>query len=79
MNLEITKSAIKDINKLDTSARQRILTAINKLPFGDVRRLQGYFNYYRLRVGNFRVIYSIENDTITVSAVLPRGDVYKHI
>lgn len=79
MEIQITKTAIKDIKKLDKPTRDRLLEGINKLPLGDVKRLQGYINYYRLRIGNFRVIYSFENGTIIIMAVLPRGEVYKHI
>lgn len=79
MNFQITKTAVKDIKKLDTPTRERILQGIYKLPLGDVKRLQGYSNYYRLRIGDFRIIYSVNGETIIVSAVLPRGEVYKHI
>lgn len=79
MEILITKTAVKDIKKLDTPTRERILNSIYKLPFGDVKRLQGCDKYCRLRVGNFRVIYSLDSETITISAVLPRGEVYKHI
>ncbi len=79
MEIQITKTAIKDIKKLDKPTRDRLLEGINKLPLGDVKRLQGYINYYRLRIGNFRVIYSFENGIIIIMAVLPRGEVYKHI
>lgn len=79
MNIQITKTAIKDIKKLDTPTRNRVIKGIYDLPLGDVKRLQGYTNFYRLRIGNFRVIYSLDNDTITVSAVLPRGNAYKHM
>lgn len=79
MEIQITKTAIKDIKRLDKPTRDRILKGIYKLPLGDVKRLQGYINYYRLRIGDFRVIYSVNGETIIVSAVLPRGEVYKHI
>ncbi len=79
MEIRITKTAIKHVKKLDSPTRNRILSSINKLPFGDVKKLQGYDNYYRLRVGDFRVIYSLDDETITISAVLPRGEAYKQI
>ena len=79
MNFQITKTAVKDIKKLDVPTRERILQGIHKLPLGDVKRLQGYTNYYRLRIGDFRIIYSVNGETVIVSAVLPRGEVYKHI
>ena len=79
MEVRITKTAIKNVKKLDSPTRDRILRSINKLPFGDVKKLQGYDNYYRLRVGDFRVIYSLDDETITISAVLPRGEAYKQM
>lgn len=79
MEILITKTAVKNIKKLDTPTRERIISSIYKLPFGDVKRLQGYNNYYRLRVEDFRVIYSLDGEAITVLAVLPRGEVYNHI
>lgn len=79
MEIRITKTAIKNIKKLDTPTRERVLNGIYKLPLGDIKRLQGYNNYYRLRVSDFRVIYTIAENTITILSVLPRGEVYKHI
>lgn len=79
MEIKITKTAVKNIKKLDTITKERILNGIYKLPLGDIKRLQGYNNYYRLRISDFRVIYSISENTITILSVLPRGEVYKHI
>ena len=79
MEIKITKTAVKNIKKLDATTRERILNSIHKLPFGDIKRLQGYTNYYRLRVGDYRIIYMSEGNIITISAVLPRGEVYKNI
>ena len=57
----------------------RLYAAIEQLPLGDVKRLQGSKNpvLYRLRVGSYRVIYSTDVDTITVLRIDTRGDVYK--
>ena len=35
--------------------------------------------FYRVRLGNYRMIYRVENDVVTVFAVAfgPRGDIYK--
>ena len=79
MEIQITKTAVKDMKKLDVPTRNRILKGIYKLPLGDVKRLQGYENYYRLRIGDFRIIYLFDGDKIIISAVLPRGEAYKHM
>jgi mRNA interferase RelE/StbE len=47
----------------------------------DVKRIKGKRNeYFRLRLGNYRVVYAIINGKIVVIETLlagPRGDVYK--
>jgi len=80
--VEWTKRALKEAARLDATTRQRVLAAIKRLceeNQGDVRRLQGVEEvYYRLRVGDWRVIFSYQDDlTILVHRVRPRGDAYK--
>ena len=79
MYIRYDKIAVKHIESLDKTCKQRIKTAIEKLPFGDIKKHKGYQNDYRLRVGNFRVLFSLENDIITIKDVLPRGQAYKRI
>lgn len=42
----------------------------------DVKRLVGRPGL-RLRVGDWRVIYEVEGETLTVLRIAPRGDVYR--
>lgn len=79
MRIEYNREAIKHISKMDKHTKQRLKNAIEKLPAGDVKKLQGYLVDYRLRVGDLRVIFSVEDDIITVKDVLPRGQVYKRL
>jgi len=44
---------------------------------GDVKKLKGSRNEYRLRVGNYRVIFELEGRTATVYAVGNRKDIYR--
>jgi mRNA interferase RelE/StbE len=44
---------------------------------GDVKKLQGSQNEYRLRVGNYRVMFRLERDIIAVYKVGDRKDVYR--
>ena len=57
----IEKPAQKFIKRLDKVDKERILRAIAKLPDGDTKALQGHKGYYRLRVGSYRIIYTIHN------------------
>lgn len=79
MKIQYEKEAAKHIQTQDKPTRIRLKTAIERLPDGNVKKLQGYKNDYRLRVGNLRVLYSIENDIITIKDVLPRGQAYKRL
>ena len=79
MRIEYEKDAAKHINKMGAPMKQRIKKAIEKLPSGDVIKLQGLSEDYRLRVGNLRVLFSVHNETIVVKNVLPRGQAYKRL
>jgi len=57
----------------------QLYKAIEQLPLGDVKRLHGQKEppLHRLRVGDFRIIFCMENDSITILRIDNRGDVYK--
>ena len=76
----IDKRALKFLQKQSPDQRERLLKAIYKLPeLGDIKPMSGHENLYRLRVGTYRVIYTIENNILTVRVLTigNRGDVYK--
>lgn len=76
----IDKPAMKFLNKQPQAQRERLLRAIYRLPeSGDIRPMSGFQNRYRLRVGTFRVIYTILDDLLIVQVLTigNRGDVYK--
>ena len=79
MQIEYKKKAVKYIDSCDKIEKQRLKTAIEKIPFGDIKKLQGFENDYRLRVGDLRVLFSINDDTIVINDILPRGQVYKRL
>lgn len=80
MDIIFTKQAIKQTEKLDKVTKQRIKIAIDNLPLGDVKRLQGQKNpLFRLRVGDFRILFEMTAEQIKIRYILPRGEVYKNI
>ena len=79
MRIEYKKKAIKYINSEDRAAKKRLKDAIEKIPFGDIKKLTGFENEYRLRVGDLRVLFTVENNIITVNEIRPRGQVYKRL
>jgi mRNA interferase RelE/StbE len=78
------KEAAKSLSKIPSKAAQSIrrkLEAIAANPYGnhpDAKKLQGR-DGYRLRIGDWRVIYEIQNDQllILVLKIAPRGEVYR--
>jgi len=76
MKTIFSKRAVKALNKINNPFKQNIKEAIEKLPAGDVKKLQGYKNAYRLRVGDYRILYDISS-AIEITDILPRGAAYK--
>ena len=76
MEIRYSKQASKFLQKQSRQVQLRIIKAINKLPAGDVKKMQG-INYYRLRVGDFRVIFSNDGTVLMVEKIGNRGEVYK--
>jgi len=79
LHVQYTKEAEKEIKKLDRHMKQRIKQAIERLPLGDIKKLKGYQNDFRLRVGEYRIILSSTNGYIIIKAILPRGEAYKRL
>ena len=78
--IDFDKRAVKFIAKQPKPQRERLFNAIYKLPYiGDIKAMQGHENYYRLRVGDYRVIYTIDNDVLIIRVIEigNRGDIYK--
>jgi len=60
--------ARKQLGKLEKSEQKRIISAIERIrirPYDFVKRLVGE-PYFRLRVGDYRVILDIKNDVMTI-------------
>lgn len=68
--LEWKRSAVKELLKLDKRYIANILGQVEKLsenpvPPG-VKKLMGTENTYRIRIGNYRIIYEIEKANIII-------------
>jgi len=75
----IVHDAERQLGRLARTDRERIRAAIRQLPSGgDVRKLKGFENVWRLRVGDRRVIFTRDLDAhkIQVLAVGARGGIY---
>jgi len=78
-----TRSARKELERLPQAPANRVISAIDRLsaeprPVG-VRKLQGAEDLWRVRVGEYRVIYAIDdtNRSVDVRVVRHRKDAYR--
>jgi mRNA interferase RelE/StbE len=80
--LEWTEDAIEDLQRLDRFITQRILKKITWFSqhFDNIipEPLSGDFTgAYKFRIGDWRVVYTIEQDAIVIQAVGHRREVYR--
>jgi mRNA interferase RelE/StbE len=77
VNILFSKKAGKYLASLVPRVAFNILNRIELIPEGDIRPLAGRKGEYRLRVGKYRIIFFISEDTISVVKIDTRDDVYK--
>ena len=81
--IEWKPSAIKELRRLDKASISRIVQSVddlssNHLPSG-VRKLRGGEHSYRIRAGNYRIVYTFfkKQSVIQIARILHRRDVYR--
>jgi len=81
--VEFTARAVRDLRAIARADQERIAKRIDGLaenprPYG-VRKLEGEDGLYRIRVGDFRIIYLIEDRRLVVVVIRigNRRDVYR--
>ena len=81
MKIEVHPRFYKSLKKIDKKEIVSILKAIKKLSisFGglNIKKLVNFKPKYRLRVGNYRILFEMDLDMISVYDVKHRKDVYK--
>ena len=84
-NIDIKRSAKKSLAKIPQPHRRKIANRIDRLADEprptDAKKLTADAALYRVRVGDYRIIYQIEDDALLVLVVRigTRGDVYRHL
>lgn len=86
MKIRYTKKFSKDLDGIidDADLKERVLDVIEKLQqmdsLGDmsnVRKIQGYKEYYRIRIGDYRLGVKMTKDCIEMLRFLHRKDIYR--
>lgn len=84
MKIDLVKSAEKELLRLDKKTGEIILSKIKLLaknPYGQDSQKLGGGKGYRIRFGDYRIIYAIDkkSKTITVARIRHRKDAYKKL
>tara|TARA_Y100000310_G_C20667287_1_gene808290 strand:+ start:1089 stop:1340 length:252 start_codon:yes stop_codon:yes gene_type:complete len=69
--IEFAKQAKKDFSKLDQKTKERIVAVLHRIrirPYAFVKKLVN-LPYYSLRVGNYRLLLSIEKDKLYIYVI----------
>ena len=79
-DVQFKPRAIKDIQGLPSRIRGRVLARIEEMGDdlkGDVKRLTNFTPEYRLRVGDHRVLFEVEEKTIVIYRIRHRREAYR--
>ena len=77
--ISYSKKAVKFLKRQDVPSQKRLIAAISRLPLeGDIKKLQG-IDGYRLRVGNFTVLFNVNGIIIDIIDIGNRGQIYKGV
>ncbi len=81
MIVKIDDKAIKDLSKIHKGEVSKIFSKIEELEkfpnIPNIKKLNNFEPPYRLRVGNYRALFDIEDNTITVYRIKHRKKSYK--
>ena len=84
----LSETARRQLRHLPTKVQKRIKKSLAVLkddpyqprPKADIKKLKGPKRvYYRLRIGNFRAMYTVEENLVKVAKILPRDKAYDWI
>lgn len=81
--LDVTKDVLEFIGGLEAKRFKQVLNktlSLLETPYPhDSKKLVGYEEYYRTDIGEYRIIYRVDNDTIKIAIIGKRNDdeVYK--
>ena len=78
--IDFKPRALKDLKALPKSVQRRVIAKIEALRnnlAGDVKRLTNFAPEYRLRVGDYRVLFEVEEHKVIVYRILHRKEAYQ--
>jgi len=79
LRIEYGPSALEDLDRLPPRVRSQVLRKIERLEHGlhgNIKRLHAAEAAYRLRAGDYRILFDAEGDVIVIRRIGNRKDVY---
>ena len=79
-DIQFKPRAVRDIERLPSRIQAQVLARIEEMSNdlkGDVKRLTNFTPEYRLRVGDYRVLFEVEKETIVIYRIRHRREVYR--
>ncbi len=86
MNIEFKKSFEKDLLKiLDADLFQRVQEIIEQVEKAEklsdmknIKKLKGEVDYYRIKIGNYRIGIKVNNSVVSFVRILHRKEIYRY-
>ena len=86
MELEFRESFLKDLKRIRAAAVKRQVAAViaeaksasSLASLSHVKKLQGSTDYYRVRLGDYRIGFKLQGQTLIFLRCLHRKDVYRY-
>ena len=79
-DIQFKPKAVRDIESLSSRIQARVLARIEEMSNdlkGDIKRLTNFTPEYRLRIGDYRVLFEIEEETIIIYRIRNRREAYR--
>jgi mRNA interferase RelE/StbE len=79
MNIKYTELALDDLRRIPKRFARQILAKVSRLEHGlhgDIKRLTNFDIDYRLRSGDYRVLFDVEENSVIVHRILHRHPAY---
>jgi len=79
-HIEYGVTALKDLDVLPSKQRGQILRKIERMQYGllgNIKRLREADFSYRLRMGDYRILFDIEEDVIVIRRIGHRKNIYE--
>jgi mRNA interferase RelE/StbE len=81
MTVVVTQSAVKDFRKISEpykSAIKEKIKGLEEFPaVAQVKRLKNHDPKFRLRVGDYRILFDVSGDEVRVARILHRRESYR--